>query len=178
MTGRMRLALRRGRSLLRAIRGTATGLGLFAAASAATILLSMRYEAALLPVVTEFEVDRISATADSVTLRASVAKARSCAFLGLDMMVGDPWDSARPRERLTVRFDTGDGSQTLEPGRQPIGPFTVSRPVTDAGPMAFLIVRHRCHPLWVTEGVYFMAQRDALFRQPEAPISSPCGAGE
>jgi hypothetical protein len=141
-------------------------LGALAAAVAATLLL-LRYETRFAPVVTDFRMTRVGATADAVTFTAELRKARDCEFVAFDLLVGDPWDSAKPRERLEMRFDVpGSGSENLEPGRQGIGPFTISRPRTEAGPVAFLRVRHRCHPFWITEGVYYVEQRDLVFPRP------------
>ncbi len=147
--------LRRGRAL-----------GALAAAICATLML-LRYETSFAPVITDYRMTRVAATAEAVTFTAELRKARDCEFVAFDMLVGDPWDSAKPRERLEKRFDEHDsGSESLEPGRQRIGPFTIRRPRTGAGPVAFLRVRHRCHPFWVTEGVYYVEQRDLVFPPP------------
>jgi hypothetical protein len=171
----------RAARLAKGVSATTRTLAVFLAGLSAAILLSIRYETRFLPVVTEFEITARTAGPTAVALVAEVSKARQCAFVGADMLVGDPWDSAQPRERLRLQFQTGDGSDTLEPGRQRIGPFTVSRPLTEAGPMAFLIVRHRCHPLWITEGIYFVESRDRLFPEwPNTPAirdEATCGDG-
>ena len=175
--GILRTLLTGVRRVFRNVWGSWAGLAIFVAGALACIAVSMRYEAEWLPVVTDFRVtSRISGPTE-VSIVAELSKVRACAFVGVTVYVGDPWDSARPRERLPVRLIRDSGSPTLEAGRQRIGPITIGRPMSDAGPMAFMVVRHRCHPLWVTAGIYFMQQRDVLFA-PSALAPEPTTDGQ
>jgi hypothetical protein len=123
---------------------------------AALAPLAQRYETALFPIVTDFTVRRVEQHGDWVVLSGDMAKARDCEFLSLTFYAGDPDDLERPRERLHVAFlDQPEGvDETRLPGRQPWGPWRVTRPQNLSHPRVFMRVNHHCHPLWHSSGVY------------------------
>jgi hypothetical protein len=131
----------------------------------ATMPLIEEYEAAFLPVVEDFRVTSIEADGAAVILSGDMIKRRDCAFTSLTFYAGDRDDLEAPRERLHVQFldQPEDAEPSRMPGRQPWGPWRLSRPSHVDAPTIFMAVSHRCHDLWRTTGIYFSAPADALF---------------
>mgnify|MGYP006271047951 CR=1 FL=1 len=156
----------------------AAGLYLLAA------VVGSRWEADMFPVVDDFRIDRIDRAGAFVAFEGEMRKRRDCAFIAASMHVGDPWDASAPRERLALQFDDrAAGSITRERGWQRFGPFRVSRPTKDVGPLLFLGVTHRCHPFWETRAIYFHAEPCRFFgltlsrtNAPLTPFERGCSA--
>jgi hypothetical protein len=157
----------RGADIRRAGRHLATAFyatALVVAISAAVPLFD-RYEAKFFPVVRDFRILEFRQEADSVLIDGDMRKVRDCGFVEVVFYVGSAEHDDMPREMLGVEFlDQKTGAPiSREPGYQPWGPWRIGRPRTLSGPDIFMRVTHKCHWLYPTKGIYYIAKRARFF---------------
>ena len=124
-----------------------------------------RYETALAPVLSDFDVLRIEPVHDSVLLSGRMRKQRACAYRSLVAYVGDYRDPDHESERVHVRFldIPAESDPTRATGLQHWGPWRVTRPKAVTGPDVWIRITHRCNPLYETTGVYLVTDAVTVF---------------
>lgn len=103
-------------------------------------------EGFVFPVVVDVEISETEQLEGGMTrIWGSFYKARECDFEDLAFFLGTPGTDAR----VSLEFE--EGSRLRENGQFDYGPWLVQMTPGQLRAGSYSVVRHRCHPLWLTE---------------------------
>ena len=102
------------------------------------------------PVVVGVSINRVEPVGDTKSrIWGEFQKVRNCEFVGLEFYLGTPANSAR------VDLDIEEASKQRGEGFEDFGPWLVQLDPEQLSGRAFAIVRHKCHPFWITETGFY-----------------------
>lgn len=108
-----------------------------------------RLEGRLWPVVDNVEVTRVMGMGETATrFWGSFDKVRECQFDSLEFYLGG--DGNGPR----ADFIFEEAASERRQGAENFGPWLVQLTPDQLQNRSFSIVKHKCHPLWLTETVF------------------------
>lgn len=107
-------------------------------------------EGRLFPVVKRAQITSVEAQGETRSvIYGTSSRLRECDFHSVDFFLGTPEASAR------VDLEFLEASKNRPGGGFEFGPWLVQL-TPDQFPRAFAIVKHRCHPLWLTESLFYL----------------------
>ncbi|WP_424967346.1 hypothetical protein [Dinoroseobacter sp. S375] len=107
-------------------------------------------EGRLFPVVKRAQITSVDALGETRSvIYGTSSRLRSCAFRRVDFFLGTPEANAR------VDLDMRETSKVRPGGEFDFGPWLVQL-TPDQFPRAFAVVKHRCHPFWLTESLFYL----------------------
>lgn len=99
-------------------------------------------EGYLFPVVTEFKIEEVS---QDSRVRGTFLKMRECQFREVT------WYLTDGETKIPVSLTFEDGPKIRHEGRESYGPWHVGIPSDRIRSESYVVVEHRCHPLWPTK---------------------------
>lgn len=108
-------------------------------------------EGRFFPVVTDVEFSSVTPAGNrSSRIEGSFYKPRGgCDFVGIDFFLGGV------NRSIPVDLVFEDGSKERGQGYEEFGPWVVQLSEGQFNNRSFAIVRHRCHPFWITETLFY-----------------------
>lgn len=106
-----------------------------------------RLEGTLRPVVVSTHLTRVLPDEDNWSvIYGDSRKVRDCTFIGME------WYYGKPRaDHVLVPLEILEPSRIRNNGEFGFGPWRINLSSDLVREKSFAIVRHRCHPFWVTE---------------------------
>ncbi len=109
-----------------------------------------KIEGSLAPVVTRADISRMKPVGPVATrIWGRFDKLRDCPFESLAFYLGDTESSSR----ADMLFE--EVASVRRTGDENFGPWLVQLTPDQLNGRSFAVVKHQCHPLWLTETVFY-----------------------